>query len=449
MLQASIILLIASTWFPGAARIGGADGSISFLLALFCALLSVPSYGEAARRLHRTEAALAAAVLAVAGLIIVLSLLSTTYADNPIRTGRAVFAQVFGFAIIPAIAAISMRPKGSEAVDRIVTAMIIMSFITSCLVIVGLGGARFADRAEGYFKHSNQLGIALSAGLPLVAAKLTVSRKYRILLVGCLVAVLLGLVKSGSKTNFVVGVAGLGAFYGLYSIFLIRRKKNPVSVIFGIVAAPVLFLASLRLLEHLNPRAYGLLFVQLSGGDAHSMISRQRLWSMSIDLGMEHPFLGVGAGQWIGDIAPHSHNLFIDYFRTLGVPGLGLVTVIALLVTLYLASAVLHTLIGNDTSSSATKINVMVLGASVSVWNYLVANQMSDSFGPSTAPFFWLPLALLMFYRGMQRLPQTERAKNTARYTGTASPVFAHLGTEEERGPFPALTGLPSAISAG
>jgi len=126
-----------------------------------------------------------------------------------------------------------------------------------------------------------------------------------------------------------------------------------------------------------------------------------------------------------------------------------LVTVIALLVTLYLANAVLHTLIGNDTGRSATNTNVMVLGASVSVWNYLVANQMSDSFGPSTAPFFWLPLALLMFYRGMQRLPQTERAENTARYTGTASPVFAHPVTEEERGPFPALAGLPRAISAG
>lgn len=426
MLQVSILLLIMSTWFPGAARIGGADGSISFLLALFCALLSVATYSEIARSLHRAEAALTTAVLTTAAFIVVLSLLSMTYADNPIRTGRAVFAQVFGFATIPAVAAISIRPKGPEAVDRIVTAMIIMSVVTSCLVIVGLGGARFADRAAGYFKHSNQLGIALSAGLPLVAARLTVSRKYRILLLGSLVAVLLGLVKSGSKTNFVVGVVGLGLFFGLYCVYLIRRKKNPISIIVGMVAAPVLFLASLQTLQHFNPRAYNLLFVQLSGGDAHSMISRQRLWSMSIDLGLAHPFLGVGAGQWIGDIAPHSHNLFIDYFRTLGVPGLALVTVIALLATFYLASAVLHTLIGSDASEPSAKTDVMVLGASVSVLNYLVANQMSDSFGPSTAPFFWLPLALLMFYRGMQRLPRTERAENTMQVKGTASPAFQH-----------------------
>ncbi|EHH10753.1 hypothetical protein MEA186_17289, partial [Mesorhizobium amorphae CCNWGS0123] len=148
-----------------------------FLLALFCALVSVVCYGETARRLHQTEAALAAAVLTTSAFIIVLSLLSMLYADSPLRTMRAVFAQIFGFATIPAVAAISTRPKGFEAVDRLVMAMIIMSVATSCLVTIGLGDAKFADRAEGYFKHSNQLGIALSAGLPLIAAQLVTARR--------------------------------------------------------------------------------------------------------------------------------------------------------------------------------------------------------------------------------------------------------------------------------
>jgi hypothetical protein len=426
MLQASVLLLIVSIWFPGATRIAGTDGSISFLLALFCALASVVSYGETARRLHRTEVALATAVLTTSAFIIVFSLLSMLYADNPIRTMRAVFAQVFGFAIIPAVAAISTRRKGLEAVDRIVVAMIIMSVATSCLVTIGLGEAKFVDRAEGYFKHANQLGIALSAGLPLIAAKLIATPRHRVLLLGCLVAVLLGLVKSGSKTNFVVGVTGLGIFFGLYSIHLVIRKQRPIAVVVGLVTAPVLIEASLMALQSLNPRAYGLLSVQLSGGEAHSIISRQRLWSMSIDLGMSHPFMGVGAGQPIGDIAPHSHNLFIDYFRTLGVPGVALVAVIVLLVTIYLIRAVLCTLIADDRREYAAKANVMVLGSSVSVWNYLVANQMSDSFGPSTAPFFWLPLALLMFYRGMQRLPQLGRDENVKPYAGAPSQLFEH-----------------------
>src|SRR5947208_8249785 len=295
MLQATILLLIVSIWFPGAARVGG-EGSLSFLLALFCAMVSVTTYGEMARRLHRAEAALATAVLTTAALIIVFSLLSMLYAGDPVRTFRAVFAQIFGFAIIPAVAAMSTRPKGFEAVDRIVMAMIIMSVVTSCLVTVGIGGAKFADRAEGYFKHSNQLGIALSAGLPLVAAKLVTFRRQRILrllLLGCLVAVLLGLVKSGSKTNFVVGVAGLGSFFGLYSIYLAIRKQSPVAGIARTVAAPILLEASMLTLQHLNPRAYNLLSLQASGGEAHSMISRVKLWSMWIDLGLSHLFLGV------------------------------------------------------------------------------------------------------------------------------------------------------------
>ena len=424
MLQASVLLLIVSIWFPGATRIAGTDGSLSFLLALFCALVSVACYGETARRLHQTEAALAAAVLTTSAFIIVLSLLSMLYADSPLRTMRAVFAQIFGFATIPAVAAISTRPKGLEAVDRLVMAMIIMSVATSCLVTIGLGDAKFADRAEGYFKHSNQLGIALSAGLPLIAARLVTARRHRILLLGCLAAVLLGLVKSGSKTNFVVGVVGLGIFFGLYSIYLVMRKQRPISVILGVVAAPVLIQVCLVTLQSLNPRAYKLLSVQLSGGEAHSIVSRQRLWSMSIDLGLTHPFIGVGAGQPVGDIAPHSHNLFIDYFRTLGVPGVALVAIIVLLVAGYLVAAVLSTLFGNDRSEDATEANVMVLGSSVSVWNYLAANQMSDSFGPSTAPFFWLPLALLMAYRGMQRSLQAGSDGHAKLYATTAPQLF-------------------------
>ncbi|TIV69457.1 MAG: O-antigen ligase family protein [Mesorhizobium sp.] len=424
MLQTSILLLIVSIWFP--TRIAGTDGSLSFLLALFCAVLSIVPYAETTRRLHRTDAALAAAVLTMSAFIMILSLMSALYADNPIRTMRAVFAQVFGFAVIPTIAVIAARPRGFEAIDRIGMAMVIMVAVTSCLVAVGLGDARFADRAEGYFKHANQLGIALSAGLPLVAAKLVASRRHRILLSGCLLAGLLGLVKSGSKTNFVLGVAGLGTFFGLYSIYLVIRKQRPVTVIAGMVAAPILFQASLATLEFLNPRAYRLLTLQLSGGEAHSIVSRQRLWSISIDLGLTHPFMGVGAGQWVEDIAPHSHNLFIDYFRTLGVPGVGLVLIVVVLVVAYLVCAILHTLVDKGRGEQATEVNVMVLGTSVAVWNYLVANQMSDSFGPSTAAFFWLPLALLLVYRGMQRSSQIRSNENPKVYAGTASQLFGH-----------------------
>ncbi|MER8464775.1 O-antigen ligase family protein [Mesorhizobium sp. M1396] len=426
MLQVSVLLLIVSIWFPGATRIAGTDGSLSFLLALFCALVSVVAYAETARRLHRAEAALATAVLTISAFIMVLSLLSMLYADNPTRTMRAVFAQVFGFAIIPAVAAISTRPKGLVAIDRIVMTMIIMSVATSCVVAIGLGDARFADRAEGYFKHSNQLGIALSAALPLVAAKLVSSRSHRLLLLGCLVAVLLGLVKSGSKTNFVLGVAGLGAFFGLFSIYLVRRKQSPITVIVGTVTAPILLEASLVTLQYLNPRAYNLLALQLSGGEAHSVVSRQRLWSISIDLGLSHPFMGVGAGQPVGDIAPHSHNLFIDAFRTLGIPGVALVSIMVLVVVVYVVSAVLSTLFDKDRGKHSTEINVMVLGTSVSVFNYIAANQMSDSFGPSTAAFFWLPLALLIFYRGRQRSMQSGLGENPKLCARIGPQLFQH-----------------------
>jgi O-Antigen ligase len=407
VLQASLLLLIVSIWFPGATRIAGTDGSISFLLALYCALLSVTSYGEITGRLHRFEAAVATSVLTSAALIIVLSLFSMLHAEQPLRTMRAVFAHVFGFATIPAVVTIASRPKGLEATDTIVSAMIVMSVVTSCLVMIGLGDAKFADRAAGYFKHANQLGIALSAGLPLVAAKIILSRKHRILFLGCLTAVLMGLIKSGSKTNFVVGVVGLGTFFGLYGVYLAIRRRQPLTIMAGAVAAPLLVEASLLTLQFFNPRAHRLLSVQLSGGEAHSILSRERLWSMSVEMGLSHPFTGVGAGQPLGEIAPHSHNIFIEYFRTMGVPGAALIAVIVLVVAACVASAVFRTLVGRAAGEQVTKANVMVLACSVSVWNYILANQMSDSFGPSTAAFFWVPLALLLVYSGVQRSSQS------------------------------------------
>lgn len=429
MLQISLLLLIASIWFPGATRIAGTDGSFSFLLALCCATISMASYGDLARRVHRTEAAVAAALLSTAGLIIILSLVSMLYTGNPMRTMRAVFAQVFGFATIPAIAVISAKPNGSVVVDRLVTAMIVMSVATACLVIVGLGGAKFADRAAGYFKHANQLGIAMSAGLPLLAARLVIARKHRLLLFGCLVAVLLGLVKSGSKTNFVVGVIGLGLFFALYAIYLAVRRQRPLTIIAGAVAAPLVLQGALFILQSLNPRAYRLLTTQLSGGEAHSIISRERLWSISIDLGLAHPFTGVGAGQPIGDIAPHSHNLFVEYFRTLGVPGVALIAVLVLIVMIYLIGAVIATLRGKGRSTYSTGANVMVLGTSVCVWNYLLANQMSDSFGPSTAPFFWIPLALLIAYRNVQRSIQAGAEGSDRAFAGVMPHAVRTLRT--------------------
>ncbi|MCR4267849.1 O-antigen ligase [Nitratireductor sp. ZSWI3] len=430
VLRISICMLVVSIWFPGATQISGTDGSLSFLLALLCTVIGVAVYGKAAGNLHRNDALFMLGLLAVAGLIVLLALLSMLYADNPLRTLRVVFAQIFGFALLPTIAALAMGPRGPAEIDGIVSAFIGMGVVTACLVIAGLGDANFADRAAGYFKHANQLGIAMSAVLPLVAARLLLARRHRILLLGCTAAIVLGLVMSGSKTNFVVGTMGLLVFFTLYGVYLAARRRRPVALLAGLVAIPLTAQATLLTLQAFNPRAYRLLALQFSGGDAHSMVSREQLWAMSIELGLAHPFTGVGAGQPIGDIAPHSHNLFVEYFRTMGVPGAALIALMVFLVALYLAAAVLHTLFrGRERTETA---NVMLLGSAVSAWNYLLANQMSDSFGPSTAPFFWLPLALLVVYHGAQRSlrPATRAPLHASRLP---RPVGAPIAGETPR----------------
>ncbi|MCY1489018.1 hypothetical protein D9M68_227280 [compost metagenome] len=100
-----------------------------------------------------------------------------------------------------------------------------------------------------------------------------------------------------------------------------------------------------------------------------------------------------------------------------------------LLVVVILAGAVVPTVIGQGKSKYATSTNGMLLGSAVCVWNYLVANQMSDSFGPSTAPFFWIPLALLISYRSMRRSPAPETGERRLTYREAIPRAAPALGT--------------------
>lgn len=99
-----------------------------------------------------------------------------------------------------------------------------------------------------------------------------------------------------------------------------------------------------------------------------------------------------------------------------------------LLVVVILVGAVVPTLLGQGKSKYAST-NAMLLGSAVCVWNYLVANQMSDSFGPSTAPFFWIPLALLIAYRSMQRSPTPEIGERRLTYYEAIPGAAQTLGT--------------------
>ncbi len=96
--------------------------------------------------------------------------------------------------------------------------------------------------------------------------------------------------------------------------------------------------------------------------------------------------IGVGAGTHVFGPPDHSHNMILEYFRGMGVFGL-LAAVLLLVATVVRTFRFMAATIGGGREGRAhdTQLLALFLGA----LGYLVGNQLSDSFSPSTAFLFW------------------------------------------------------------
>lgn len=85
----------------------------------------------------------------------------------------------------------------------------------------------------------------------------------------------------------------------------------------------------------------------------------------------------------------HSHNLLLEYARTLGTLGLLTVAVLIITIVVMLVTTVLGTMLYAPDRKS---LRPLLIGLALSSGSYVLANMSSESFGPSTTPFFWLIL---------------------------------------------------------
>jgi len=156
-------------------------------------------------------------------------------------------------------------------------------------------------------------------------------------------------------------------------------------------------------LGYLNPTALALITSFLQDVNSpHSIQSRGELWSQSLQDLTDHPLIGTGAGQTLempNSLLPnvsHSHNVVIDYARTLGVPGLILITFQILIILAVCASTTLKAL---NATTSRWNDRILAVGLSFGPVAYVGANFSSDSFGPTTSPFLFSVLYLMLANR--------------------------------------------------
>jgi len=344
----------------------------------------------------------------LAGLFI-WGVVSLYKAEDVYRSGRFFLTYGQGIALLLIIGTIARTDHLRSAFRAAVISFFLMAVFCSLAVFVPQIEAltyQGTDRLHGFFKNPNQFGMILDICLIFSVSFLLYTRKRLVPGFGVLITILI-MTMTGSKTNLLIAVA-----VGLCLLFyyFLTHKKLAVLILVVPAVAVSLALFGLPLLEIFNPRAAGLLADFLSGQSVHTSSLNQRsfLWVYSLEHLMENPILGAGPGQRIvvydQDLS-HSHNVFLDAGRTLGVPGL----IFTFAVIGFVILLALNSLLALSRAAGASEFDhALLVGAAFSVFSYILSNQMSDSFGPSTSPFFWLVTGLLvrrndlMFFKSSQ-----------------------------------------------
>jgi O-antigen ligase len=240
--------------------------------------------------------------------------------------------------MLPAIilfAAFLMTPPTRSNLDRLLFGYVMLILFFSWYV--QFFGGSWAGRLisiSGSF-DSNDISSLLSMALPLsIGLFMRASgRRERIGSVLAILALVLGVIATGSRGGFLAMVAGLFIF-----VIGLRGEARFIAPIFMVIAgaifwftAPPRFRDRIQSLAHLE-KDYNLT----------AEAGRKAVWARGRQYIMEHPLTGVGAGNFfvaeggfnidVGRTGKWSaaHNAYIQAYAELGIPG-GSVFVLMLL----------------------------------------------------------------------------------------------------------------------
>lgn len=264
---------------------------------------------------------LQAALLALLGVVSLLTVADTAHLRESIRELRTVILEPVAFLFL-ALYWLRRAELRSVAIvayltgATVVAALAVIQFIIGANVVLANG----SRRVTSVYQHPNNLalylGRALAFGLGAVAggARLTRSR-------GALVA--LGIIGAGLLLS-----VSLGAFLGvgvatLLAALLARHHTTRIALLGGLVLVAVVVLLFAR----------GRVDALLGGGGSAGL--RRMIWGSALAMLRDRPAFGVGLDQFLYQYAPryaqpaawgerftaHPHNLVLDFWLRLGILG--------------------------------------------------------------------------------------------------------------------------------
>ncbi len=328
------------------------------------------------------------------GVMTVLSLLSMINSNDPVRTIRIIYPCLVPLAIFGSFVALGPHLKNRLLfLPRLLVAACLLLSIAPFILSFALPPLqehlfRGFYRLNGFFENPIQHAIALAVVLPLVTAELAMTNQKLKKIAWAVLWLLLvyTLFRTGSKTPLAVGLIISTA---LYATLRIRRQhllRTGLLLCALGAAACLLAMFGLELAERLDPTVGRKMRSIVEGGISNyqSLKSRRLLWNEAMNEGKAHWLIGSGAGEKVLGLS-HAHNLVLDYFKGIGIIGALSVACLCLVILLRTAAKWLHVIRCPVTSNEQR-----ILACYVASMIYILCNQLSDCFGPSTIGFLWI-----------------------------------------------------------
>lgn len=386
------IALFLPVWVPRPLMIGELSFAfaVPFILAFWA--LTQPAWRGSFRRAlcGRYGRGLWLEAFSV-GVVILMAFLSMLISPEPLRAFRVILPMAYGICTLILLSRISSRSQRRTVFALLFSGTLMFGF---SIALSQIGGDRLMVMRDyrfiAFFENPNQLGVAVMAVWPLAVAFLLNARTTLLRLLCALILLILAtaIFMSGTKTALALGFVS-GALTWLYHgsrSGSLDKTLFKLSIILCAIALTVP--ATLWILSWATPDFFRRVNSILTYGlwEFPSMKTRDIVWQDSIQIGLDHPLLGAGAGTPVYHYA-HSHNMFLDYFRGMGVFAMAAAVVLVTSAVSRGLNFLLCTLPkGQVDRASDTVVAGMYLGAIF----YLIANQLSDSFSPTTAFLFWI-----------------------------------------------------------
>lgn len=363
--------------------------AVPFLVALWAFFRPAPVGAIGMALASGSGRSLAIEASCVVGLLL-LAIASMFVSDDPYRAFRVIFPMLYAICALVILARVPVHLRFKLLYALLFAGVVALGIALLMTQTSGRLVVMRDYRMIAFFENPNQLGVMFLGVWPLALAMLMVARSIpsKLLCLG-MVAILVAVTfLSGTKTALALGFASAALMWFYHA----SRSGSINKAVFKIAVVASIFILSvpalLWVVSWANPSFMLRVDAILEKGvwQFPSMKTRGEVWMDSFQTGLEHPVLGVGAGTRIHDRS-HSHNIFFDYFRGMGIFG-GIAAAILMASVFLRGFGFILTTWHKGMQDRSS--DIITAGLYMSAVFYLIANQLSDTLSPTTAFLFWM-----------------------------------------------------------